>query len=322
VTRLNKITSKQNQRMQPDNGGKKTLISIRWPARQVSIELTEGTVRRKTFSDAIQHPATILPAAVGLISGGYFLILSPVFGRSEVAIGLASICCLAAAANFSVRYPKLFQGNARELKEQFDIARALMEQDQLDTLQATIKEGFTTIGSHQGLDALDQLSHQYQQLKTSLSQERLTDSLSVAVIPGLAEETYRRGLGVLSDTMDLMNIVRTIDTETLKKEIAQVESELKLLENDRSQLDWLKLKEDVLSSLKEQLKSVNRLNLWVEQLLYQAQRCEATLHAARIELTQVRVGGTKSSLDSIIKVLEDRIKQVKEVQEEINRLGY
>jgi len=126
----------------------------------------------------------------------------------------------------------------------------------------------------------------------------------------------------LSDTMDLMNIVRTIDTETLKKEIAQVESELKLLENDRSQLDWLKLKEDVLSSLKEQLKSVNRLNLWVEQLLYQAQRCEATLHAARIELTQVRVGGTKSSLDSIIKVLEDRIKQVKEVQEEINRLGY
>jgi hypothetical protein len=292
------------------------------PGRQISIELTEETIRRKTFSDTMQHPATLLPTAVCLISGIYFFSLSPFFGGAGAAIAIASISGAAAVASYSVRYPKLFQRNRRELTERFDVARKELELEHLNALQKTLSSGFMNVDSSEGLAVLDQLSNEYEQLKISLVQQRLTDPLSASAIPALAEETYRRGLGVLSDTLDLMNIVRTPGKGPLEKEIAQVEGEIKLLENDRSQLDWLKLKEEVAASLKERLTSVNRLNLWVEQLLYQAQRCEETLHASRIELATVRAGGTRSSLDSIIKVLEERIKQVKEVQEEINRLGY
>jgi hypothetical protein len=292
------------------------------PARQVSLEVTEDSVRRKTFSDNMQHPATILPAAVGLISVGYFFLLSPMFGEEWTAIVIASISFIVAIVSYSVRYANLFQRNMLELTERLDIAREQMEKEQLNVLQKTISAGFMSFGSTEGLAVLDQLSNEYTQLMMSLAQQRSTDPLSVTIIPALVEETYRKGLDVLSDTLDLMNIVRTPGNEKLEKEIAQVEDDIKLLQNDQSQLDWLKLKEEVLATLKERLISVNRLNLWVEQLLYQAQRCEATVHASRIELTKVRAGGTTSSLDSIIKVLEERIKQVKEVQDEINRLGY
>jgi hypothetical protein len=279
-------------------------------------------VRRKAFSDTMQHPATMLPAAVCLVSGGYFFLLSPIFGGAAAAIAIASISCGAAVASYLVHYPKLLQQNTRELTERSDIARELMEQEQLDELRQTVNSGFLSINYTEGLLILDQLSNEYQQLRTSLGQQRLTDPLSLSVIPALAEETYRRGLEVLSDTLDLMNMVRTPRQEKLRKEIAQVEDEIKLLEKEPGQADWLKLKEDVLASFKERLSNVRRLELWVGQLLHQAQRCEATMHASRIELAQVRAGSAKSSLDSIIKVLEERIKQVKEVQDEINRLGY
>ncbi len=292
------------------------------PVRQFSIELTEETIRRKTFSDTLQHPATMLPAAVCLISGGYFFLLSPIFGGAGVASVLASISCVAAIASYSVQYPKLFQRNIRQLTEQFDIAREQMEQEQLIALRKTISDGFMSVGHTESLAVLDQLSNEYEQLKTSLAQQRTMDPLSISVIPALVEETYRRGLGILSDTLDLMNLVRTPGKEKLEKEIEQVESDIKLIRNDRTQLDWLKLKEEVLASLKERLISINRLKLWVEQLLYQAQRCESTIRTTRIELAKVRAGGTKSNLDSIIRVLEERIEQVIKVQDEINRLGY
>jgi hypothetical protein len=302
--------------------GRQVRKSINKSARQVSMELTEETVRRKTVSDTIQHPATMLPAAVCLISGIYFFSLSSFFGGAGVAIVIASISGVAAVVAYSVRYPKSFQINTRELTERFDIAREQLEQAQLNGLRKTLSAGFMSISSSEGLLVLDQLSSEYEQLKSALAQQRFTDALSVSVLPALAEETYRKGLGVLSDTLDLMNMVRTPGKEKLEKEMDQVEGEIKILENDRTQVDRLKFKEDVLASLEERLISVDRLKLWVDQLLHQARRCEATIHASRIELAKVRAGGTKSSLDSIIRVLEERIKQVKEVQDEINRLGY
>ena len=346
MNRQNRSTEKQNHGIQPDNGGNEVSVSdfvglpdtakkfestrlkkqakksISKPARQVSIELTEETIRRKAFSDTIQHPATMLPAAVCLISGGYFFILSPIFGGAGVAIAFASISGVAAVASYSGRYPKFYQRNTRELTERFNIAREQMEQEQLNALRKTINAGFMSISSSEGSTVLDQLSNEYDQLKASLGQQRLTDPLSVSVISALAEETYRRGLGVLCDTLDLMNVARTPGKEKLENEIAQVEGDIELLKNDRSQLDRLKLKEEVLASLKERLISVNGLILWVELLLYQAQRCEATLQASRIELATVRAGSTRSSVDSVIKVLEERIKQAKEVQDEVHRLGF
>jgi hypothetical protein len=296
--------------------------SIHKPGRKVSIELTEETIRRKTFSDTMQHPATMLPAAGCLIAGGYLLLLSPIFGGAGAAIVVASISGVAAAASYSVHYRELFQNNTRELTERFEIARAQMQQEQLNALRKTINAGFVMAGSTEGLTILDQLSNEYEQLETSLGRPRLTDPLSVSVIPALAEETYRRGLGVLCDTLDLMNVVRTPGKEQLRREIARVEGDIELLENGPNQLDRLKLKKEVLASLRERLIGVNRLELWVEQLLYQAQRCETTLQASRIELATVRAGSTRSNVDSVIKVLEERIRQVKEVQDEINRLGY
>ncbi len=307
---------------QPCAANKRVKSSLGKPARYISIQLSERSVRRKTMSDSLQHPVTILSTGICLASAGYLLLLSPMFGGGVVTIVVASLSGAAAVGSCWLRYPGTFERNTRELAIRLDIEREQTEQEYLDSLRETLKGGFASISWPEGLDILSQLTNEYEQLQISLSQQRQTDPLSLSTIPALADETYRRGLAVLSDTLELMNIVRTPLKENLEEKIAQVELDIQRMKTDSSRSDWLKLKQDDLTSLKERLASISRLILSIEQLLYQARRCEATLHGSRVELAKIRAGGAKSNLDSIIQVLEERIRQVKEVQEEINKLGY
>jgi hypothetical protein len=198
-----------------------------------------------------------------------------------------------------------------------------MEEDDLRELRETLRSGFSSVGSPAGKKTLEGLSDQYEQLQTALHQQRASDPLSISVIPALAAETYRRGLGVLSDTLDLMNVIRTPGRTKLESEVVDVEDEIELLrEQGGGQEERLRLKQERLESLRDRLSTLDKHELCADQLLYQAQRCEASLHNTRIQLATIRAGSTKTNVDSVVKALQERIDQVKEVQEEFNKLGY
>jgi hypothetical protein len=291
-------------------------------ALNFSIEHTEQAVRRKSFADTLQYPATMLPAAVCLISGGYLLLLAPIFGGGIGVMAIGAISAIAAAVSFRVYYPRMYKKNFQTITLSFDIAREQLEEQKLTGLINNVKAGFVDTGSAEGLAILERLADKYNKLTTSLNQQRITDPLSVSVVPVLAGETYRTGLEVLLDTLELMNVVKTPGKEKIEESIKLAEREVEQLKDDVSQAERRKLKEEVAASLKERLAAIDRMNLWIEQLLYQAQRCEAALHTARIELAIARTGSTQSNVNAIINILGERIKQVREVQEEINKLEY
>ena len=54
--------------------------------------------------DALQHPMTILPVTLYLLSILYLVLLSPVLGGTAPAIILISVAGVATAANFFWRY--------------------------------------------------------------------------------------------------------------------------------------------------------------------------------------------------------------------------
>ena len=98
--------------------------------------------------------------------------------------------------------------------------------------------------------------------------------------------------------------------------------EVEALQGDEDQLGRLRLKEDTLASHSQRLAMLEKLQLRVEQLLYQASRCEASLHGTRVELAAIRTGSSEATVDSVTEALRRTIHQVKEVQEELRRLGY
>jgi hypothetical protein len=67
---------------------------------------------------------------------------------------------------------------------------------------------------------------------------------------------------------------------------------------------------------------VSRLRLRVEELLHQADRCEASLSKTHIELAALKADASDVSVTSVIGTLQKTIERAKEVQAELKKLGY
>jgi serine/threonine protein kinase len=292
---------------------------LRW---KLSEGFSESAIRRKTVSNTLQLPATQTPLAVCILSTTYMVLLSPIFGFQLATGIIIGVSGAGALVSYAVNYPREYQKNSDELRIFLEDEHRLMEEAELNRLQLTLQTGFLSVSSMEGTTALDELSNEYQQLQSALEQQRATDPLSMSVIPALTGETYRRGLSVLSDALDLMNVINTPSREKLEREIIMIEKEVEALQNDPLEAERFKLKKEILESSKYRITTLGKLQLWVEQLLYQARRCEDALHSTRIELATIRAGATKISVDSVVQTLQERINQVKEVQDEITRLGY
>ncbi len=247
----------------------------------------EAAIRRRTASAALQHPTTLLPLAVCLAATGYLLLLSPMFGGGGGAAALAAICGAAAAASYLHRYAREYPRNAREMAALLEAERIRLEEAALEQYCNDLRSGFLAAGSAEGIGALEELMSAYGQLRAGLAKPRITDPLSIAAIAVLSEETYRRGLSALGDALELIKATGP--------------------PGDDRQLEM------------PGLGGSRRFS--TGQLLQPARRCATSLQAAHIELASVRAGGSKTSVDSVVEALERTLNQVKEVQDELERLG-
>ena len=283
--------------------------------------MSESVIRSRAVADTLQHPVVLISIAMSIAAAIYLVLLSPIFGGWQVSLGLTVVFAIAGLISYLSFYPKVHLEHMRGMMERISIEKEKKEQDDLKELFETLQSGFSNIDSIEATRVLNGLFNEHEQLQTALRQQRSTDPLSVTVLPALAAETYRRGLSVLSDTLDLMNVIQTPGRLKLEKDIIVLEDEIESLKENLEE-DRVELKKEALGSLRDRLNKLSKLQLSVDQLLYQAQRCEASLQNTRIQLATIRAGSTKTSVDSVIEALQERINQVKEVQEEFNKLGY
>ena len=288
--------------------------------------LSEPAIKRRLLSDAVQHPATLLPLAGSIASALYLLLVSPVLGGSIWAAGLLALTGVVSIASFSwryvFRYTEEYAKRARELMELLDRERARLEQVEVGQLREALQSGFSRVGDTDGLEALTELDAEYDQLQLALSRQIDGDLLSMSQVPGLAREAYRQGLSVLSDALDLTKVASKPGRERLEREVERLEKDIEGARGDDMQGERLRIKEDTLTSHRQRLELLDQLGLRQAQMLFQVDRCEASLHRTRIELAAIKTGSSEASVDSVIEALQGTISQVKGVQEELRRLGY
>ena len=284
--------------------------------------LSERTFRWQSALAAVQHPATLLLLTVSIVSIIYLLLVSPILGGGLWATVLIVVSGIVAATSYLLRYTKEYAKRARELMDLLERERGRLEQAELRRLSETLQVGFFTIASSEGLKALGELASEYEQLQPAFARRAEGDPLSLSLIPALATETYRRGLSLLLDAKGIMETAHTPDKERIESEIAELEKEVEDLKGRRRQAERLKIREGTLASHRQRLDMLGHLQLKVDQLLYEAHRCEASLHRTRIELASIRAGNSETTTQSVIETLQKTIRQMKEVQDEITRLGY
>lgn len=288
--------------------------------------LSEQAIRKELRSEAMQHPSTILPFALCILSIIYLVLLSPVLGGALGAIILLICSGVLAVGSFfwrySIRYSQAYTTRVKEVMELQEQEQRGLEQAELKQLREELQGGFSGINSAEGLRAIKGLVHEYQQLQHGLGRRDETDPLSTARIPALTEDTYRQGLSVLADVLELDRVIHSSDKERLEAEIAEFEKEIESLRGDETQAEQVQIKEAMVTSHKERLDMIEQQQLRVDKLVYQCDRCEASLHRTRIELAALKADSSETSVSDVTETLERTINQAREVQEELKRLGY
>lgn len=281
--------------------------------------LSEGELKKKLRIDALVYPITVLALVLSILFL-IFLIISP----GIVFIVLLIIAAIAAAGSFfwrySIRYNEEYAKRVAEVMERHNRETTAREQGELERLRDDLQTGFSSVNSVAGLKALQELVYEYEQLQPVIRRRAETDPLSVARVPGLAEETYRQGLGVLGGSLELMRAIHSPYTRKLEAELADLEKEVESLRGDETQAERLRVREETVASHKERLALIKDQQLRVDDLLRQSDGCEASLQKTRIELAALRADS--SDVAAVTATLESAINHAKEVQQELKSLGY
>ena len=279
-------------------------------------------IRRRILLDTIQNPLTLTLLLACVISTIYLLVLSPMFGAGLAAGVISAISGILMLGSYLRRYYKDYPSRSRQLVAELEEEIKQSTQSELRHFCEGLGKGFFSLSSSEGLESLSGIINEYEGLQTALSQQLATDPLSVSILPGLAEETYRLGLRALSDALELMKLYRAPEREKLQNEISELESDLQILIRSPGQDALIDLKKKSLAFDRKRLEMLNQLQLRIAELLFHARRCEITLQSTRIEIAAIRAGSSKTRVDSAIETLQERINQMKEVQDELQKLGY
>jgi hypothetical protein len=186
----------------------------------------------------------------------------------------------------------------------------------------TLDAGFSEINSSEGLGAVERLVYEYAQLQPILDRARAADSAAFARISLAVEETYRAGLGLLHDILDLMRTAHPSERRRLEDEIIELETNTALLRSDKSQKGAVKLIEANMNFRLERLDLMQKQQLRVDELLHLAGRCAESLNRTRMELAGLRIADSEVNVNDATESLRKTIDQTKEVQEELKSLGF
>ena len=280
--------------------------------------LSETEIRRRLISDAVQHPATLLPAAATGALAIYAVLLAPVFGGGPWPAVLLFTTAAAAAGGFvwqyALHYSDAYAKAVRELAERDGVKSVREQAAKTGRLRERLQDGLLEADAGHGLNVLNGLVREYELLA---SNSRRNDLLYLHGIDALVDETYRRGISVLGDALDLLKAAKASGRERVETEVAQLEKDAESADEDRR--GFLR---DMLAAHRKRLEMLDLLQLRIDELVYQAYRCETSLQHTRIELAGIRAGSSETSVDSVTEALNSTINQAKEVQMELKRLGY
>jgi hypothetical protein len=190
-----------------------------------------------------------------------------------------------------------------------------------DKLAEDLAKGFKAVGSRDGYNAVRELVYEYEQLQPILERRKATDSFSVSHIPALTVETYKQGMSVLQDALDLTRAVDAEGQRRLEQEIHDLEEEILRLRQIAGEAARVRIREDRLASDRELLELMKEKHVRIDELLYQADRCTVSLQRARMELAALRAGDSEAGVNGVTETLRLTINHAKGVQDEMRKLG-
>jgi hypothetical protein len=268
--------------------------------------------------------ATSLPAIA--VDREVLKVVTPAYALPLAGLGLAALGVGAAAPIWpflfapAIALHALIVANVASRRAAPDEDAGFETAPDVAQLQKDLLAGLTSIKSTEGLKALQDLVYEYAQLQPIMARRRVTDSIAVGQVPALADETYKQGMSVLQDALDLMQASSPEDRQRLEAENADLQKEIAALGAHDTQTARVKIRQERLASNKELLDLIDKQQARIDELLYQCDRCGASLHRTRMELAALRADSSEDGVSAVVDTLRLTISHAKSVQDEMKRL--
>jgi hypothetical protein len=285
----------------------------------------EREVRKQLLVDTLQDRKFLILLAICVSALLFSWLFAPSLGGYFYGQGIALLAGLAAFEVFLWRYVICYKQNyalkSRELLALSEAQKLYLEEQRLAE-NGKLEAGFSEVNAADGLTVLRALDREYRLLRLALSGGKEMDLHSASALEAKVYETYFRGLSILQDVLELERAFSATDQARLQSEIDELQKKAAAAGEDPAQRDRVGNINERIASNQERIRIVNDLKKRLEQLVYQAKHCEASLGKTRIELAALKADASGGNLNTVIDTLQKTIDQAREVQEEVKGIGF
>lgn len=173
----------------------------------------------------------------------------------------------------------------------------------LARIESVLADGFRRLPFEPGATALHSLRAHYARFVVTTRRLDRSRIAHVDYMQRLAEDALRHGLAALLDAYELTQVLQTMDSQRLARDLDVLAKEVERLNKEGALPELIDLKEQLLKSYKERLQIIRGHEVRVQAFLNQCEHCEAALERAGIEISQMRSESAPQSLASTIEAL-------------------
>lgn len=276
-------------------------------------------VAQAVRSESIQHPTTLFPAAVALLSGLYMGLVS--FDATSLAVGVGSgLLSLASYIfHYFVRGEKIAENYIKELKEK----RKDYKKQQVEDIEEKCKAAGFTEGQQAARELQEAYTRLYQFLKEKSAKVKSQTAQRFMI---LAEATYDQGVQFLNKALVLYQALVQIDEQKLIKELRTWQTEVKNQEkykNEEQKDLVIKVLQEKINSHRKRLELFSERGETLKQLMDQCEVLEATLDSTYLEVVDLIDSDPLMSIkhDNAASNLERAVTAARKAEDRLRNLG-
>jgi triphosphoribosyl-dephospho-CoA synthetase len=283
-------------------------------------DFSDRAVAQAVRSESIQHPTTLFPAAVALLSGLYMGLVSFDATSLAVTVGSGLLSLASYIFHYFVRGEKIAKNYLKELKEK----RKDYKKQQVEDIEEKCKAAGFTEGQQAARELQEAYTRLYQFLKEKSKQVKSKTAQRFMI---LAEETYDQGVQFLNKALVLYKALVQIDEKKLIKELRAWQKEVRNQEkykNEEQKDLVMKVLQEKINSHRKRLELFSGRGETLKQLMDQCEVLEATLDSTYLEVVDLIHDDPffmSSKHDNAASNLERAVAAARKAEDRLRNLG-
>ena len=257
------------------------------PQRPVRREDLSGpALNRWLWSYSLQHPATIIPAALSAVAVFFGAVIE--FNPAALAVSLAAgaLSVISWGYNYFLRGVDLVKKRQAELK-------ALLDRQDAQPLQDLVRR-CEEAGFNLGAKEARELNNAYEELMAFLDGRDRND-LGAVQFRTLARSTLRQGNQLLQRALELHKTVESVNVGRLERELAQFKTQRAQLAQQESKREELAAMEQMIATHSDRLAKARTQKKEILTLISKSNELEGVLETSHLTIAGLGDGG--GSLD-------------------------